>query len=104
MAKGGVVLVFTRLRSVRLNISDGNLCLKVVTPEVGEYEEELSVEYNGDPIEVAFNPDFILEVLKHMESDKVCVVLKDAQSPGVIKPYTEAPEDHYINVVMPIRV
>jgi DNA polymerase-3 subunit beta len=93
-----------KFNSVRLNISDGNLCLKVVTPEVGEYEEELSVEYSGEPIEVAFNPDFILDVLRHMDSDKVCFVLKDAQSPGVIKPYTEAPQDNYVNVVMPIRV
>lgn len=93
-----------KFNSVRMNINDGILGLKVITPEVGEYEEELPVEYNGDPIEVAFNPEFILEVLRHIDSEKVCLVMKDSQSPGVIKPYTEAPEDLYINVVMPIRV
>jgi DNA polymerase III subunit beta len=93
-----------KFNSVRLNLADGNLKLKVVTPEVGEYEEELEVEYGGENIEIAFNPDFVLDVLKHVSEEKVCLVLKDGMSPGVVKPYTEAPQDAYVNVVMPIRI
>jgi DNA polymerase-3 subunit beta len=80
------------------------MTLKVVTPEVGEYEEDMEIDYSGDTVEIAFNPDFILDVLRHVDEDKVCLVLKDGGSPGVLKPYTEAPEDRYINVVMPIRM
>lgn len=93
-----------KFNSVRLNLSEGNLKLKVVTPEVGEYEEELEVDYKGENVEIAFNPEFVLDVLKHMSEEKVCLVLKDGMSPGVIKPYTEAPQDSYVNVVMPIRI
>ncbi|MCP4675607.1 MAG: DNA polymerase III subunit beta [Deltaproteobacteria bacterium] len=93
-----------KFNSVRIGIRDQLMTLKVVTPEVGEYEEELAVEYSGENIDVAFNPDFVLDVLRHVESEKVCLVLKDGMSPGVIKPYTEAPQDNYVNVVMPIRV
>jgi len=93
-----------KFNSVRLNLTEGNLKLKVVTPEVGEYEEELEVEYAGENVEIAFNPDFVLDVLKHVSEEKVCLVLKDGMSPGVLKPYTEAPKDAYVNVVMPIRI
>lgn len=93
-----------KFNSVRINVSDGLLKLKVVTPEVGEYEEELEVDYAGESVEIAFNPDFVLDVLKHISEEKTCLVLKDGMSPGVIKPYTEGPRDLYVNVVMPIRI
>jgi len=93
-----------KFNSVRIGLGEGLLSLKVVTPEVGEYEEELPAEYTGEPVDIAFNPGFVFDVLRHVESDKVCLVLKDSMSPGVLKPYSEAPEDTYINVVMPIRI
>jgi DNA polymerase-3 subunit beta len=75
-----------------------------VTPEVGEYEEEVPIEYDGEKVEIAFNPDFMLDILRHIESEMVCFILKDTTSPGVIKPYVEAPIDNYVNVIMPIRL
>ena len=93
-----------KFNSVRVGLSEGWMTLKVVTPEVGEYQEELPAEYVGENIEIAFNPDFVLDVLKHCNSEKVCLLLKDAQSPGVLKPYSDAPIDTYVNVVMPIRI
>jgi len=93
-----------KFNSVRLFLSKGLLALRVVTPEVGEYEEELSVEYEGEPVEIAFNPDFVLDVVRHIESEMTCIVLKDSGSPGLLKPYTESPVDSYLNVIMPIRI
>ena len=93
-----------KFNSVRVGLSDGWMTLKVVTPEVGEYTEEIPAEYSGENIEIAFNPEFVLDVLKHCGTEKVCLVMKDAQSPGVLKPYSDAPIDTYVNVVMPIRI
>lgn len=93
-----------KFNSVRFILTNNLLTLKVVTPEVGEYEEELVAEYDGDKVEIAFNPDFVLDVLKHVTSEMSCLVLKDSMSPGVVKPYSEAPLDTYVNVVMPIRL
>lgn len=93
-----------KFNSVRLKIMPGQTLLQVNTPEVGDYKEELDIEYSGETIEIAFNPDFVLDVLKRVDSDKVCLILKDGNSPGVIKPYSDAPLDTYVNVVMPIRL
>ena len=93
-----------KFNSVRFKIDDGIATLSVVTPEVGEYEEELSIEYTGDPIEIAFNPDFILDILKQINTESSVLVLKDAMSPGIIKPSNNGASDKYINVVMPIRI
>ena len=93
-----------KFNSVRLAVAGNRLELHVNTPEVGEYEEDMPVEYAGEQVEIAFNPEFVIDVLRHMDAEKTCLVLRDAMSPGLIKPYTEAPEDLYLNVVMPIRI
>lgn len=93
-----------KFNSVRFTFSKGLMTLKVVTPEVGEYHEEMPVDYDGEKLEIAFNPDFVYDVLRRIDSEKVSLVLKDPMSPGVLKPYLEAGNDNYLNVVMPIRV
>lgn len=93
-----------KFNSVRITIDGNQLKLNVVTPEVGEYEEELEVKFEGGTIDIAFNPDFVLEVLRRIDSEKLAMVLKDASSPGLFKPYEEKSSHQYLNVIMPIRI
>jgi len=93
-----------RFNSVRFVVASGVMTLKVVTPEVGEYEEEIPIEYDGEEVEIAFNPDFVLDILRRVESEMVCLILKDSVNPGIVKPWSDAPLDNYVNVVMPIRL
>lgn len=93
-----------KFNSVRFQFDEGQLTLRVVTPEVGEYMEEMPAEYSGESMEIAFNPDFVLDALRHIDTEKTCLVLKDGMSPGLIKPYKDAPIDTYLNIVMPIRI
>jgi len=92
-----------KFKNVKLVFDAGLMRLSVKTPDVGEYEEELAVEYSSEIVEIAFNPYFIREVLDCIESEEVCIQLKDGSSPGVIKPYIDGPVNSYINVIMPIR-
>lgn len=93
-----------KFNSVRFGIDSGEMTLRVVTPEVGEYKEEIPIEFDGQPFEIAFNPDFVVEVLKRIDTEKTSFILKDAMSPGVLKPYRENASDNYLNVIMPIRI
>ncbi len=93
-----------KFNSVRIEVADNQMVLKVITPDVGEYVEEIEAKYEGEKIEIAFNPDFVLEVLRRIDAEESCLLLKDNMSPGVMKPYTEAPQDTFVNVIMPIRI
>jgi DNA polymerase-3 subunit beta len=93
-----------KFNSVRFTLNPGEMKLNVVTPEVGEYEEEMPLEYNGSKVDIAFNPDFILEVLRHLDNEKLILLLKDGSSPGLIKPADDTPSHSYLNVIMPIRI
>jgi DNA polymerase-3 subunit beta len=92
-----------KFNSVRFQLNEDSMTLRVVTPEVGEYREDMSIDYKGGAIEVAFNPDFILDVLRRIDTEQVSFVLKDASSPGLLKP-TDDGTSVYLNVVMPIRI
>ncbi|HIB53401.1 MAG TPA: DNA polymerase III subunit beta [Nitrospirales bacterium] len=96
-----------KFNSVRFQINEGTMKLLVSTPEVGEYEEDLPLEYSGEELEIAFNPDFVLDVLKRIATEKSKLVLKDSMSPGVIQPTSSESDgegSEYVNVVMPIRI
>ena len=92
-----------KFNSVRLSLESGSMNLAVVTPEVGEYEEDMAIEYDAEKVEIAFNPDFVLDALRRVDTEQTCLQLKDGSSPGVVKPFQEAP-DAYLNVIMPIRI
>lgn len=93
-----------KFNSVRFALMPGIMRLRVVTPEVGEYTEDMPVEYDGERVEIAFNPDFIQDILRRVDSEKVAFILKDATSPGLIKPAADEGADNYLNVIMPIRI
>ena len=92
-----------KFNTVKFLVSPGLALLKVNTPDVGEYVEEVPVTYDGESVDISFNPDFIWEVVRRIDTKQVALVLKDDQFPGVIKPYIEAGEDTFVNVIMPIR-
>lgn len=94
-----------KFNSVRFALQSGLLTFRVTTPEVGEYQEELAVEYDGASMEIAFNPDFVADVLRHIPDDQVSLILKDQSSPGMIRPFrNDAQDENYTNVIMPIRI
>lgn len=93
-----------KFNSVRFGLEENVMTLRVMTPEVGEYREDMAVEYKGEGIEIAFNPDFILDVLRRIDTEQVSFVLKDASSPGLLKPAENGDGASYLNVVMPIRI
>ncbi len=99
--KRAQVLTTDRYNLVKFDISKKKMVVTTNSPEVGEVKDELDVEYDGDPIAIGFNPQFIIDALKVVEEDKVMLELKDAQSSGVIKPIEG---DHYLYVVMPVRL
>ncbi|MFC1467175.1 DNA polymerase III subunit beta [Verrucomicrobiota bacterium] len=85
--------------SVKLSFGENQLELVTNTPEVGEARETLPIKYDGPEITIAFNPVFVMDPLKHLESDEVYFELTDELSPGVIK--SNVP---FLYVIMPIRV
>lgn len=66
-----------------------------------EVEDEMPVEFQGPPFKIAFNPNFVLDVLKNVESKEVEMELGGALNPGLIRPVGD---ETHLCVIMPMRV
>jgi DNA polymerase III subunit beta len=65
-----------------------------------EVEDELPVDFSGKPLEISFNPGFVVDVLKNMDTSQVVMEFTSALNPGVIRPHGD---DQMICVIMPMR-
>jgi DNA polymerase-3 subunit beta len=80
--------------------------LSVLTPDLGEGEDELELTYEGEGIEIGFNAAYLLEVLKHMSTDEVKITLKAPERAATIEPVPAdgEEEEDYLCLVMPLRL
>ena len=95
------VVADDRTRPIRLTVAPGALRLSASSQELGEAEEVLPAEFEGEELMIGFNTRYILDALGPMEGDRVVVELKDSLSPCVFK--SAADEDH-LCVIMPMRI
>jgi DNA polymerase-3 subunit beta len=86
---------------VKLNFRHNLLELSSSNPELGDAREELDMEYQGTDLSVGFNARYLLDILQVQDQDKICMILKDNLSPGLVKPIKD---DGYLAVIMPMRL
>ena len=87
-------------KGVRLAFSEDGLTLTSRAPEMGEAEVHVDVpKYDGEPIEIGFNPQFILDALKVVEANEVTLDFKAPNKPGVLK---TGPD--FLYVIMPVNL
>ncbi|HSG81330.1 MAG TPA: DNA polymerase III subunit beta, partial [Gemmatimonadota bacterium] len=87
---------------VRLSFTPEKLALAVQTPDLGEAEDELPVSYGGTELEIGFNANYLLEVLRYMTTDEVKITLAAPERPATFEPV--GGDDDYVCLVMPLRL
>jgi len=94
--------------SVRFAFSDGELKLTANTMDIGEGKVSMPVNYTGAKLEIAFNPNFFLDILRHSKNETVTMGVTDAYNPGFITDYKEEIIDPQsitpLFVLMPMRL
>jgi len=70
--------------SVRFSLNPGELNLSINTTDVGEGKVSMPVNYQGSRFDIAFNPIFFLDILRHSRSEQVSFGFSDSFNPGVI--------------------
>ncbi|MFC0284064.1 DNA polymerase III subunit beta [Camelimonas abortus] len=90
-----------RGRAVKLSLQEGRLTLSVTNPDSGSAMEEISVDYEGEPLDVGFNARYLLDIAAQLDGDTAFFRLADASSPTIIQDREGAPA---LYVLMPMRV
>ena len=86
--------------NVILHFTDNMLRISS-TSLVGTFEENIDAQINGEDIDIAFNPKYLLNVLKNADDETVCIDLVSEISPCVVKPLQG---DGYYYLVVPVRI
>jgi DNA polymerase-3 subunit beta len=92
-----------RSRAVRLRLEKGELKLSASSTETGESEDSIEIAYDGEPMAIGFNAQYLIDFIKATGSREVKLELKDAQSAGQLRP-AEGEDYKYRYIVMPMRI
>ena len=92
-----------RSRAVRLRLEKGELKISASSTETGESEDSIEVAYDGEPMAIGFNAQYLMDFIKATGSCDVKLELKDAQSAGQLRP-AEGEDYKYRYIVMPMRI
>ena len=93
------IMTNDKSNSVKMAFTKNNLAITANTPEVGEGRESIAINYNGPDISIAFNPGYLMDPLKVLESDEIFIELNDELSPGIVR--VNGP---FLYVLMPMRM
>ena len=95
------LLASDKSHAVKLDLGKGNLRVLSQNPDLGEGKEDVTVEYQGDPLKIGFNARYLIDVLQVLGAEDVSLELADDLSPGVLRPVGE---EGYTAVIMPMRI
>ncbi|HEY3608855.1 MAG TPA: DNA polymerase III subunit beta [Pseudonocardiaceae bacterium] len=101
-----VSLVAERGTQVRLEFSEGSLRLSAGGDDEGSAEEELSADFTGDPVTIAFNPGYLLDGLGALHTERAHLSFTTPNRPALVKPVGEDGDvlPGYLYLLMPVRL
>ncbi len=85
---------------LRLRLEPGNLVVSAQTPQVGEAQESLPLKYDGEEVEIGFNPEFLRDGIDSVGEEKVALRLISPLRPGLLK----GAGDDFLYLIMPVRL
>jgi DNA polymerase-3 subunit beta len=96
------VVASDQTHRVRLQFEPNMMKFKVQTPDLGEAEDEMAVSYDGESLEIGFNANYLLEVLRYMTDDDVKMTFKAPERAATFEPAEG--DSNYLCLVMPLRL
>jgi DNA polymerase III subunit beta len=85
--------------SVKFTFTPGNLQLSAASGSIGEGNVNMPVNYQGETLEIAFNPNYFLDILRHSKDETVTFNIENAHNPGLITDSSDT-----LFVLMPMRL
>lgn len=98
------VVASDQTHRVKLAFNTALLRFTVQTPDVGEGQDEIPVQYSGDSLEIGFNSNYLLEILRYMPTDEVRFTFKSAERAATVLPENWSAQGKYVCLVMPLRL
>lgn len=90
---------------IRLSIADGTMRIRSEDIEFGgEAEETVDIDYSADAMDIGYNAIYLLDILRHLDTEEVEFKIKDPVSAGIIYPSEQREGEEILMLLMPIRL
>ncbi|MCF7916506.1 MAG: DNA polymerase III subunit beta [Candidatus Omnitrophica bacterium] len=79
------LLTTAEYQGVKLNLKKKKMTVYKTTPQLGEAKEEVDVDYQGSPLDIEFNPNYFIDILKQINEQKIVIDFFGSEKPAVLK-------------------
>ena len=86
-------------KGVILDFTATGLEISIDNPERGHGNTELSVDYQGEPFQIVFNINYLLDFLQALPDEKIVLEINNKNQPCLFKGFEN---EHYMCGIMPI--
>ena len=98
------VIASDQTHRIRLSFNTALLRFSVQTPDLGEATDELPIRYDGDPLDIGFNANYLLEILRYIPTEEVKLTFKAPERAATLEPEGWSDPATYLCLVMPLRL
>jgi DNA polymerase-3 subunit beta len=101
------VAIFSNSFTHQIKFTIENDVLKISSEDIefgGEGNEEVSVKYDAEVLEIGYNGLYILDIIKNIDTDEVVFLLKDSISAAIVTPISQKANEDLMMLIMPIRL
>ncbi|MFA6002296.1 MAG: DNA polymerase III subunit beta [Thermoleophilia bacterium] len=85
---------------IKMKFDAGQLTVSAQTPQVGEASESLAVAFQGEELEIGFNPEFLKDGIESVGEQNVALRIISPLRPGLLK----GAGDDFLYLIMPVRL
>jgi DNA polymerase-3 subunit beta len=98
------VIASDQTHRIRLSFNSALLRFSVQTPDLGEATDELPIRFTGDPLDIGFNANYLLEILRYIPTEEVKLTFKAPERAATLEPEGWSDPAIYLCLVMPLRL
>ena len=98
------VIASDQTHRIRLSFNAALVRFSVQTPDLGEATDELPIRFTGDPLDIGFNANYLLEILRYIPTEEVKLTFKAPERAATLEPEGWSDPATYLCLVMPLRL
>jgi DNA polymerase-3 subunit beta len=98
------VIASDQTHRIRLSFNAALVRFSVQTPDLGEATDELPIRFTGDPLDIGFNANYLLEILRYIPTEEVKLTFKAPERAATLEPEGWSDQASYLCLVMPLRL
>jgi DNA polymerase-3 subunit beta len=101
MLKRMSILSSEDYKAAIFNFEKDTILISASNPDIGESKEDMSIEFEGESLTIAFNPRFFIDTLNVIDSDEAIIYLVNEEKPCLL---FDKEDDSFLSAIMPMRI